>query len=683
MSNIDFEKIERDCSNFNAKSLIAVLPEFDKNKSVRNLVEFQTRHFKNFIIHDNEKGTKRKKRDVFFEDIKKNITNVKACKGIDKVINILHVSEVLIDDIKSNIKASELMKKPIEVQCWSVIENALAEAFYLQELIQNHMAKFKDAQAIFNMSDTNIRDENDNSFSPDSALDKILYYLALTLKMLSYEHNLAIDNEIIIPDRTSVSENEINSAQEIFFLSLIWNDLINCTKSCILFDNDIHKVKTEEIPEEFKNDGLNSAIIFDRTKDSFERYDTISNQRLARRISQNLWEAVSEHSINKKVFLDITQWTGSLNDKPILLEETSTMVFLMEAIATYNPHHLVLDLALSEWLRGYSVLCYISQNAKKRTSYTHGELTSVLRLGGLSLNSAKAFIKHVTFDVHCRDLYDSPLIKTSDSSYLFFTPAYTSPSLGNIILSKFSTKNADLSKKGLRFEKDIIDKLNEHNLINKNFKFKRGSEEYEYDAIFLLDNKAFVLECKNTNLSGGSVTRAYQKKLLFKSTAAQVKRLIYGLKSHPEVFKEHFGKDINNFELIPVIMNNLPFSLPGQFEGVYITDSSSFGRLLASRFLNTAIIQNQNGNITMSNKTPFAAMWEGESLTSTDIINHFNNPRQLTDFEEYTHFKQYPLRTSRERMFFNCLLETDHDAMASAHYAVLTSLMANRDNVVV
>ena len=681
MSNIDFKKIEKDCLNFNAKSLIAALPEFDKNESVRNLVEFQTRNFKNFIIHENEKGTKRKKRDLFLENIKKSIDDVEIFKGIDKILHIIHNSEILIDDIKSGIKASELMQHPIEVQCWSAIENALAQAFYLQEILEKHISKHKDGQAVFNTSDTNIRDENDNSFSPDSALDKILYFLALTLKMLSYEHKLAINEEIIIPDRTNVSEDEKKSAHEIFYYSLLWNDLINCTKSCILFDNDISIARPEEIPEDLKVEGVNHVILFDRTKDDFERYDDISNQRLARRITQNLWEAVSEHSINKKVFLDITKWTGGLKDRPILLEEMPTMVFLMEAIATHNPDHLVLNLALSEWLRGYSVLCYISQNAKKRTLFTHGELISVLRLGGLSHKSAKAFIKHVTFDEDSRDLYDSPLIKTSNSSYLFFTPAYTSPSLGNIILSKFSTKQADLSKKGLRFEKDIIDKLNEHNLVNESFKFKRGLDEYQYDAIFLLDNKAFVLECKNTNLSGGSVTRAYQKKLLFKETATQVKRLIYGLETNPEVFKEHFGKDIKDFELIPVIMNNLPFSLPGKFEGVYITDSSSFGRLLASRFLNTAIIRNQKGNIEMSNKTPYAAMWEGETLSSSDIINHFNKPRQLSDFEDHSQYKMYPLRTSEERMFINYLLETDHDAMAFAHNAILTNLMANQDGV--
>lgn len=99
--------------------------------------------------------------------------------------------------------------------------------------------------------------------------------------------------------------------------------------------------------------------------------------------------------------------------------------------------------------------------------------------------------------------------------HMYYSLLLIHPPISNIILSKFASEEADLTAKGYGFEKDIISTLEEHGLNFKKFKFTRDKEEYEYDAVFLLDDKLFVLECKNTNLSSGSVTRAYQRKNFF------------------------------------------------------------------------------------------------------------------------------------------------------------------------
>uniref|UniRef100_UPI001F1B854C hypothetical protein n=1 Tax=Citrobacter koseri TaxID=545 RepID=UPI001F1B854C len=250
-----------------------------------------------------------------------------------------------------------------------------------------------------------------------------------------------------------------------------------------------------------------------------------------------------------------------------------------------------------------------------------------------------------------------PLIQTSNSSYLLFTPAYTSPLISNIILSKFSSKQADLSKKGYGFESDMIGILNKYELVNSHFKFKRGLEQYEYDAVFLLDDKAFILECKNTTLSGGSLTRAFQKKEFIAEAVAQVKRLVDGLASNPEVFEEQFGKNIDDYELVPVIMNNLPFSMPGKIDGVYVTDSSSFSRLIKSRYIDLGIISHSE-TYQISNQKHVISMWESDTLTADDIIRHFENPVQIRDFLENKIIKKYPLRVSQDKVFFNVVYET-------------------------
>lgn len=660
MSHINFEEISKECSKYKTTKLVDSLPEFSVNASLRNLVECETRNFKNFHMHDIKK---RKRRDDFFGKLISNVNCQEVSESLKKILAVCQVSESYIDDIKTELNATPLMAKDVQTQCWAVIENALNEGCYLLSSVESNIESYGENVKLLTLNSKNILNEDGESFSPDSALDKIVRFLTLTIKMFSYEHKLSDSGEIIIPGRIHVEESVIAEASEVFYYSLLWNELITCTKSCILFDNDIQIATKEDIPDNYKQDGLEDALIFNRTIDDFERYDEISNERLSRQLSQNFWETLANNNIEGRVPKYVTDWSGTMRE-PIIIEELPYLNALMEAVASHDFNDVVLELSLREWVRGYSVIAYLSKKIKNKVVYTKGELNSVLRLGGFSEEKAGIFIANITFGDDSRDIYDSPLIKMSDSSFFLFTPAYTSPAISNIVLSKFSSKQADLTKKGYGFEKDIISKLNKHNLTNKSFKFKRGSEEFEYDAVFLLDDKAFILECKNTNLSGGSVTRAYQKKKLISDTILQVKRLVEGLTSHPEVFRENFGKDIIDYELIPVIMNNLPFSIPGEINGVYVSDSSSFGRLIRSRYINAGIISRED-EFQITDKKPAFSMWESDALSASDIINHFNDPVQLKDFLKHQKIEKHPLRVNRRKMFFNVLRETDFDTMSA------------------
>ncbi|MBH3314195.1 hypothetical protein I5N64_05630 [Serratia marcescens] len=667
MTNINFEEISKDCSKYKTKKLLKAIPFFNENESVRHLVKFETQNFKNFQPHNHNK---RQERDRFFEALINNIQCDTTVKHLSKLLSVFKTSEIIIDEIKTGLKALPLMEENIQTLCWAVIKNALEEGYHLQEMMEAHSSKIGESGAPFTLNQKNILTDSGTSISPDSALDKIVSFLTLTLKMFAYEHKLTRSEDIIIPDMIDVDESLVNNASSIFYYSLAWNDLITCTKSCIYFDNDIQIAQPDEIPEFLKTDGVTTAVIFNRTRDNFEYFDTISNERLSRRLSQNFFEAISKFRFEKRLPSDISKWSGSLDAHPITLEEYPYLNSLMEALSSHDSKDIVLGLSLREWVRGYSVISYLSQNAKHKIIYSKKEITSVLRLGGFSELKADIFIKSITFGNDSRDIYDSPLIQTSNSSYLLFTPAYTAPLISNIILSKFSSKQADLSKKGYGFENDMIETLNKHKLVNRHFKFKRGLEEYEYDAVFLLDDKAFVLECKNTTLSGGSLTRAFQKIEFIADAAAQVKRLVDGLVSNAEVFKEQFGKNINDYELVPVVMNNLPFSIPGKIDGVYVTDSSAFSRLIKSRYIDVGIISHDD-TYQIGNQKHVLSMWESDTLTAADIINHFENPVQLLDFLENKTMKKYPLRVSQDKIFFNVVYETCYDSMSNKQKEII------------
>lgn len=660
MSGLNLKGLSKECSKYKTTGLFKVLGEYSECPELRSLIEFEVVNVKNLQLHD---INKRKARDDFFHVLINNIDDQYFVSRVKNILSVCQVSESYIDSIKTELKKLPVMFKDVSVQCWSVIENSLSEGRYLLEAISKNIKTQGEGGKVLTLNSRNIVNESGVSFSPDSALDKIVSHLTLTLKMLSHEHGLSSRGEIIIPERVNNEGLDITGAQGVFYYSLLWGELIKCAESCILFENEmkIRTVTKMGEPTDRAND--KTEVVFNRTKDDFERYDTISNERLSRRINQNYWEAMVDYNIEGKIPKFVSDWSGNLQE-PISTYELPCLVALMEAIACQDPEQIVLGLSLREWVRGYSVIAYLAQEVPHKNIYTKNELISTLRLGGLKDRKANDFIEYITFGDDSRDFYDSPLVKVSNDSFFIFTPAYISPLISNIIISKFSSKKVDLSKKGYGFERDIIDVLNEHKIENKSFKFKRGNNEFEYDVIFLLDDKAFVVECKNNNLSGGSVVGAYKKKLFIDETTNQVKRLVNGLNSYPEVFEEHFGKDMKNYDLIPVIMNNLPFSLPGKVNDVYVTDSSAFGRILRSRYITSGVISHQDGFKITKGKNVFD-MWGSDFVSAVKIIDNLENPIQIDDFLKYKKTGRYPLIINESKIFFNVVNETDYDAMSA------------------
>lgn len=92
--------------------------------------------------------------------------------------------------------------------------------------------------------------------------------------------------------------------------------------------------------------------------------------------------------------------------------------------------------------------------------------------------------------------------------------------------------------------------------------------------------------------------------------------------------KEQFGVECSDVNIIPVVFNCLPFSWRGSIDEVYVTDYSSFSRLLkGSEIYKVMSSLNGQENIKSGYK-----QWKGHFLCSEDIIRHFENPIQLAPF---------------------------------------------------
>ncbi|ESL40394.1 hypothetical protein L473_01522 [Klebsiella pneumoniae BIDMC 36] len=649
-----YKTLEIDYCKFKSKNIVIQLKQNYSDKLLRFLFAM----FKKNINIQPHNVNLREKRDSFLTDLKEATNSPDLIQKIDNLKKLCVCAEKIYDVIKSNLSDLPISKKTPEIQCWAVIRRAQGEIDFLKTETRKYLESIDGKQKVFDISTAHLINESGESYSPDVVISKTVDYLSLSLKMIGFNYKLNSGGFIVIPDMVDVEEDDIIDAGKIFYNSILWSSLERSVETCLLFDYELNEYNSTNLPNGLENSGLETFYEFNLTKEQFIRLDYISNERLYSKLSQNFMEALYKHNVHKTVDENLTSLTNINNGYSITTSEFPSYVALLETLCLSDGNMLILGLTLREWVRCYSALERLSKISKQREVFTFSALSAYLQLVGISSDKSRLFIDFASFNNESRDLYDSPLLKMKSGDYLFCSIGYFSPGISNIILSKFSSLKVDLSQKGFGFEKEIHEMLSDLKMNYQHFKFKRESEEYEYDAIILLDDKVFVLECKNTNLSGGSVSQAFKKQTFLIDAANQVIRLADGLKKHKDVFSDKFGLDINNFEIIPVIVNNLPFSLPGKYCGVYVTDYSALSKILHNSHISGIEVRNEYGILTSTNH-PMHKLWENNALQASDLIKQFESPIQLNEFFESTAVKKHTLQINDSVAFGIECLEGD------------------------
>ncbi|WBU47631.1 hypothetical protein PF050_14140 [Kosakonia pseudosacchari] len=649
-----YKKLEADYCKFKSKNIVTQLKQNYSDKLFRFLLAM----FKKNINIQPHNVTLREKRDSFLIELKEATIDSNLIQKIVNLQKLCICAEKIYDIIKINLSDLPISKKPPEIQCWAVIRRAQAEISILKAETTKHLESAGRELKLFDVSSAYLENKNGEPYSPDMVITKTVDYLSLSLKMIGFNYKLNSGNFTVIPDMVDVEKEDIKDAEIIFYNSILWSSLERSVETCLLFDYELNEYNSTNLPNGLENSGLQTFYEFNLTKDEFIRLDYISNERLYSKLAHNFMEALYKYNVHKTVDNKLTKLTNINSGYSITTSEFPAYAALLETLCLSDENMLIFGLTLREWVRCYSALERLAQISEKKEVFTSTSLNAYLQLVGISSDKSKLFIDFASFNNESRDLYDSPLLKMKSGDYLFCSIGYFSPSISNIILSKFSSLKVDLSQKGFGFEKEIHEMLSDLKMNHQHFKFKRENEEYEYDSIVVLDDKVFVLECKNTNLSGGSVSKAFKKKTFLIDTANQVIRLADGLKKYQDVFTDKFGLDINDFKIIPVIVNNLPFSLPGKYYGVYVTDFSALSKILRNSHINGIKIKNDYGSLTSTNH-PLHKLWENDTLQASDLIKQFEKPIQLNEFFESTVVKRHTLPISDSIAFGIECLEGD------------------------
>ncbi|KPV94429.1 hypothetical protein AN214_03527 [Pseudoalteromonas sp. P1-9] len=580
---------------------------------------------------------KRKDRDSFFAEVL-NFCQFKGFVNLNRhlfiKVNLFHRAEEQFDEIKGSISDSALNQLPVEDQFWAQLVCIEKEIIKITSLLQRQIKQMAKRDGGLLVAQRHRINLNGVDVDPDFQIEQLI--CALSLSTILYGHKNSLfdvkSGELIIKAPTQAKSNfdTIPDIAEMPNLATAWRKLEDTSARCVLFGGQAYVRKGSELAREEIDFGFNCISHFEPHFSDFEVYDFISQRRNLDRQSQNFFELVLDPQFKALVVENISDLREGLflSENEMNCLNSLSDYYCTDIFSSDKQYH---GLTIKEWVRGYFCLIYLTKNVETKKDFcifSYDKILHILKLGGIVKNKALTFIKLVTFGKGSRDIYDTPLIKLDNGT--FFLPDIILSkgfSVLNILLSRFSSLEVVVGSKGEDFERKILKKLRDEGIQSKSFKFKRGKDEYEYDTVFLLDNKVFVVECKNRSLSGWSPVRGARFKKFIDETVLQVKRLVNGLKQYPEVLKEHFGLELSEVKLIPVIMNAQPFSYKGKYRGVYISDYSSFAHFISKG--NVVFSESNKQGSSGHEQTELLRLWEGDAPNSTDLLNHMNNPIHL------------------------------------------------------
>ncbi|KRA09796.1 hypothetical protein ASD75_10145 [Acidovorax sp. Root568] len=515
-----------------------------------------------------------------------------------------------------------------------------------------------------------FKDPDGNEINLDVAYSNIITTSSLTLKMLSFEHSLLIGGTLVAPPKVTITDEHVFKAGSIQLYAITWSALEDIANRTLFFGGEITSIEKSSIPRNTLPEGIYSKfgdpIVFHRTPTDVEIYDYMANRRLHSWAMQNTVRLTQ--GMGSKIPVMTEGATAPKLSEGLFVseEEAITLAALADILSfdVFSDQTRYHGLTLREWVRGYCSLKLIAD--EKRTDSCLVTLDKIALERGFSdyqIPDAciSTLIKHLTFGQDSRDLYDSPLIYSQDEKYSLLADAFISANVPNVLFSRLSSLDTQFEKKGKGFENKVVSFFQARGYPCKAANFSVDNAPYEYDALLLLDDTLFIIECKNTSLSGNSEVQALRYSKFIDDTVKQVKRLEYGLNSRPEVVESLFARKLSDLKVVPMILNSMTYSRT-PVDDVYVSDYSALGKF----FEESTISEFHWENGIKKVRKVIHRLWSGERPTSQELLAYLSSPPQLELIKDHLTYHFYPRPMSESSIFFSGVLDVDESAMFKA-----------------
>jgi hypothetical protein len=478
-----------------------------------------------------------------------------------------------------------------------------------------------------------LQDDEGDTFNADGAVSAMVEVMGMTLKMEAYAAGwFDPQGRLVLPGLPTATK-------ELVRLSAVTAELANWWRRWQRTQTRFRYWGGQLIEHHLNSaeNGPTTVVEYQPADSVAEELDYIANERLNDRLVQTFMEMITQTPLAT---------SGRGIDQPLPIghgniiseREGHAAVTLCEILAydILESQERPGGLRVIEWLRGYAVLHALAEREAQKAEpiylpvFDEAQLLKVLERCGLSAKAARVFVKRVTFSRKSWDLFDHPLLRTVNGAYYLFGPAIMPADLARITLSAIANLGVPLSRKGKAFEKDIRRRLEaQPGLSVYAFKAHRGGEEFEYDAVVVWDGYLFVLECKNHSLSGHDPMQAYYFDLQTRSNVGQVQRLVQALKRYPDILEAHIGPHALALEIVPCVVNSLPFAVPGGHDGVYFTDASALKRFFENRYLRQVAAYNLPKQRRLIHRSALMSFWDGDRPAPQDLLRQLRSPFQI------------------------------------------------------
>lgn len=530
------------------------------------------------------------KRNILFNELINYVALKEKGEILDEFKKQLNFFEVIDDCFNEILKfegqLSALKDLESRSRIWSTLNWFVRDSNYLHNKINE---KFLGDEPVL-INSLSVTGESGAPVDPSSYHIQQVGALGSAILMEAYRYNwFDSDGAVVIPERVQVSDNEVFKAGAIFYNANIWALLDDLQEQVRFLGRDFvirTKSDYENTPKNFKY-----GIEFGKNTDS-EIFDHIAGLRNFTRESSNYFSIKKDVKLN--TFLNaVASITGSQSVKEHHIASSSLSVLLNYDISEDDTVYE--GLSLTEWIDGFCGLrefctaLHSSAPEKKALSselitFTRESLLGHLHSIGMTKEKSVAFIDKVTFHRRARDLFDTPLIKTT-SGYAVVSDILLSSVISRAVASNILSRRGDFKLKGSGLETTLKETFNSNGIeaVSYKRKFSDPEGEYEYDTLVLWEGKLFVMECKNRWLCEGRPVAIYNYLKQVREDVSQVNRLVAGLKAHPEMVSAAFGRIVSYNEIIPCVVGGLPHAMLEKISGIFFTDISVVSRFFSNR----------------------------------------------------------------------------------------------------
>ncbi len=513
----------------------------------------------------------------------------------------------------------------------------------LKQMYENYTAG-----GVLDLGKVTMKGEGGNDFNPDGVHELLLTTLASTLGMEAHINGWYDDTGVLVlPTLPTPTDQDRFAVGSVQMLAAAWRHWQFSERRHRYLDAPLER--KGDLAPAWAEHGVKRLWDSRPSDDYLELYNHVANARLAERLRQH-WATVLADSRYEKAVSGIDSEVDLLPSQAVSLQEFHGATALSQLLSgeITDDQYEYAGLTLAEWVRGYSVLQDVAHKAllprdpdRLTIGFSNAELVALLQRLGLQGGKALVFIGHATFRKASRDLFDQPLIKLQDGSYLLLAISAATSSIPNIILSTLGMLEVNLDGRGKRFENSMIALLGKHGIEAKNIICDREGETYDYDVAFVWGDYLFLFECKSRGLSGGDPARAYFFSLGIRKVVKQVRRLAEGLKRHPDILSTYMPKAVDK-QVVHCVINSLPYATFTEEGELHFADEGGIARFFQQSEIGPRSVSRKAGLGTIDPASAVLFLWDGDKPTPEDFLRHLRTPIQLVN--AVYHLKLVPVQ---------------------------------------